>query len=65
MQNERMNGALLPSSQEYFKRFGLTQETLRHAKPDVIVKAEAEVPEKLVMDALIKAVIKVRSHPRH
>ena len=35
------------------------------AKPDVIVKAEAEVPEKLVMDALIKAVIKVRSHPRH
>ena len=35
------------------------------AKPDVIMKAEAEVPEKLVMDALIKAVIKVRSHPRH
>ena len=35
------------------------------AKPDVIAKAEAEVPEKLVMDALIKSVIKVRSHPRH
>ena len=35
------------------------------AKPDLIAKAEAEIPEKLVMDALIKAVIKVRSHPRH
>jgi len=35
------------------------------AKPDVIARAETEVPEKLVMDALIKAVIKVRSHPRH
>lgn len=35
------------------------------AKPDLIAKAEAEVPEKLVMDTLIKAVIKVRSHPRH
>ena len=37
MQNERMGGALLPSSQEYFKRFGLTQETLQYAKPDAIV----------------------------
>lgn len=35
------------------------------AKPELIAKAEAEVPEKLVMDTLIKAVIKVRSHPRH
>ena len=35
------------------------------AKPDAIAKAEEEVPEKMVMDALIKAVIKVRSHPRH
>ena len=35
------------------------------AKADVIAKAEADIPEKEVMDALIKAVIKVRSHPRH
>ena len=35
------------------------------AKPELIAKVEAEVPEKLVMDTLIKAVIKVRSHPRH
>ncbi len=37
LQNERMSGALLPSSQEYFKTFGLTQEKLALAKPDAIV----------------------------
>ncbi|MEY3637511.1 MAG: Aspartate carbamoyltransferase [Pseudomonadota bacterium] len=37
LQNERMSGALLPSSQEYFKRFGLTPEKLQLAKPDAIV----------------------------
>jgi aspartate carbamoyltransferase catalytic subunit len=37
LQNERMNGALLPSAQEYFKTYGLTQEKLDLAKPDAIV----------------------------
>ena len=37
LQNERMSGALLPSSQEYFKSFGLTPEKLQLAKPDAIV----------------------------
>ncbi len=37
LQNERMSGALLPSSQEYFKKFGLTEARLRLAKPDAIV----------------------------
>jgi aspartate carbamoyltransferase catalytic subunit len=37
LQNERMNGALLPSSQEYFKNFGLTTARLQAAKPDAIV----------------------------
>jgi aspartate carbamoyltransferase catalytic subunit len=37
LQNERMTGALLPSAQEYFKTFGLTQEKLALAKPDAIV----------------------------
>jgi len=32
-----MSGALLPSAQEYFKTFGLTQEKLSYAKPDAIV----------------------------
>ena len=37
LQNERMNGALLPSAGEFFKCYGLTAEKLRHAKPDAIV----------------------------
>jgi aspartate carbamoyltransferase catalytic subunit len=37
LQNERMRGARLPSSQEYFKYYGLTQEKLALARPDAIV----------------------------
>ena len=37
LQNERMNGALLPSAQEYFKTYGLTAEKLALAAPDAIV----------------------------
>jgi aspartate carbamoyltransferase catalytic subunit len=37
LQNERMNGDLLPSAQEYFKNYGLTPEKLANAHPDAIV----------------------------
>jgi len=37
LQNERMNGALLPSAQEFFKYYGLTPEKLAGAKADAIV----------------------------
>ena len=37
LQNERMQGAALPSAQEYFKNYGLTPEKLALAKPDAIV----------------------------
>jgi len=37
LQNERMQGAALPSAQEYFKYYGLTPEKLAGAKPDAIV----------------------------
>lgn len=37
LQNERMNGSMLPSAQEYAKTYGLTQEKLALAKPDAIV----------------------------
>ena len=37
LQNERMNGSLLPSAQEFFRCFGLTQKKLALAKPDAIV----------------------------
>ena len=37
LQNERMNGALLPSAREYNKCYGLTPKALLLAKPDAIV----------------------------
>ncbi len=37
LQRERMQGALLPSEQEYYHSYGLTRERLQRAKPDAIV----------------------------
>ena len=37
LQNERMNGALLPSAQEFFMSYGLTPEKLQLARSDAIV----------------------------
>lgn len=37
LQNERMEGALLPSAHEYYHFYGLTQEKLALARHDVIV----------------------------
>jgi len=37
LQNERMNGALLPSAGEYFRHYGLTPQKLALARPDAIV----------------------------
>ncbi len=37
LQKERMDGGFIPSSREYYHRFGLDAEKLAHAKPDAIV----------------------------
>ena len=37
LQKERMQGALLPSEQEYFELYGLTDDSLKAAKDDAIV----------------------------
>ncbi|QJR13094.1 Aspartate carbamoyltransferase [Usitatibacter rugosus] len=37
LQNERMNGALLPSAGEFYKAYGLNASKLAKAKPDAIV----------------------------
>lgn len=37
LQRERMQGALLPSEGEYYKRYGLTEERLARAHPNAIV----------------------------
>ena len=53
LQNGRMSGALLPSSQEYFKRFGLTPERLRIAKPDAIVMHPGPMNRGVEIDSAV------------
>ena len=53
LQNERMNGALLPSSQEYFRRFGLTPERLRRARPDAIVMHSGPINRGVEIDSAV------------
>jgi aspartate carbamoyltransferase catalytic subunit len=37
LQKERMDGGFIPSEREYYHRYGLDAEKLRHARPDAIV----------------------------
>jgi aspartate carbamoyltransferase catalytic subunit len=37
LQRERMQGAFIPSTREYFRFFGLDSDKLAHAKPDALV----------------------------
>lgn len=53
LQNERMKGALLPSSQEYFKHYGLTREKLAHAKPDAIVMHPGPMNRGVEIDSTV------------
>ncbi|PCH85082.1 MAG: aspartate carbamoyltransferase catalytic subunit [Piscirickettsiaceae bacterium] len=53
LQKERMNSALIPSEHEYFECFGLTQEKLAHAKPDVMVMHPGPINRGVEMDAAV------------
>jgi aspartate carbamoyltransferase catalytic subunit len=53
LQNERMSGALLPSSQEFFKNFGLTPERLQMAKPDAIVMHPGPINRGVEIDSAV------------
>jgi aspartate carbamoyltransferase catalytic subunit len=53
LQNERMNGALLPSTQEYFKYYGLTPEKLELAKPDAIVMHPGPMNRGVEIDSAV------------
>ena len=53
LQNERMNGALLPSSHEYFKSFGLTADKLALAKPDAIVMHPGPINRGVEIDSTV------------
>lgn len=51
LQNERMTGAMLPSSQEYFQNYGLTAEKLKWAQPDAIVMHPGPINRGVEIDS--------------
>ena len=53
LQNERMNGALLPSPQEFFKRYGLTAEKLALAAPNAIVMHPGPMNRGVEIDSAV------------
>ncbi|MGB1799649.1 MAG: aspartate carbamoyltransferase catalytic subunit [Gammaproteobacteria bacterium] len=53
LQKERMRGALLPSEQEYFHRYGLTSERVALAKPDAIVMHPGPINRGVEIDSSV------------
>jgi aspartate carbamoyltransferase catalytic subunit len=53
LQKERMRGALLPSEQEFFQRYGLTSERLAKAKPDAIVMHPGPINRGVEIDSSV------------
>lgn len=53
LQNERMSGALLPSSNEYFKSFGLTPQRLECAAQDAIVMHPGPINRGVEIDSSV------------
>ena len=53
LQRERMSGALIPSEQEYFNLYGLTDEKLAYAKPDAIVMHPGPMNRGLEIDSAV------------
>lgn len=53
LQKERMDGAMLPSEDEYFSLYGLTDERLEHAKADAIVMHPGPINRGVEMDSQV------------
>jgi aspartate carbamoyltransferase catalytic subunit len=53
LQNERMDGALLPSAGEYFRHYGLTTEKLRLARHDAIVMHPGPMNRGIEIDSAV------------
>ncbi len=53
LQQERMNGAFIPSLHEYFSRFGLTESRLVHAHPEVIIMHPGPINRGVEIDSVV------------
>ncbi len=51
LQQERMQGAFLPSAHEYFELYGLTEKKLAHASPDVTVMHPGPINRGVEIDS--------------
>ena len=51
LQHERMRGALLPSEHEYYELFGLTEEKLAHASPEVTIMHPGPINRGVEVDS--------------
>ena len=51
LQRERMQGALLPSEHEYYELFGVTEEKLAYARPDVTIMHPGPINRGVEMDS--------------
>lgn len=53
LQRERMQGAMLPSEDEYFVQYGLTREKLALAKPDAIVMHPGPINRGVEIESVV------------
>jgi len=53
LQRERMDGGFIPSTREYYHRFGLDADKLAYAKPDAIVMHPGPMNRGVEIDGLI------------
>ncbi len=53
LQRERMTGALIPSEQEYFNLYGLTEDKLAYADKDAIVMHPGPINRGLEIDSAV------------
>lgn len=51
LQNERMQGALLPSQHEFYHLYGLSADKLKYAKPDAIVMHPGPINRGVEIDS--------------
>jgi aspartate carbamoyltransferase catalytic subunit len=59
LQLERMTGALVPSTREYFRFFGLDQEKLAYAKPGALVMHPGPMNRGVEIDSVVADDIEV------
>ena len=53
VQNERMDGAFIPSTREFHRRYGLTPERLARAKPDALVMHPGPMNRGVEIDSAV------------